>query len=172
MSTRRNRLTVEEYDELVFVSKNRCWICCETKPKKDLYVDRDRRTGGARGLLCKQCDERLGDCTSPEWLRRAAEYLDVGARAFGDHCRTCNKPAPSVLVRGPSEAKAGATSLFEHYCCGKRWTVTYATNGIAWGEWPAPPADRPVVEDAERVGYPDDTLFARREALLRLREKS
>lgn len=145
----------EVYEDLLEVSEHRCWICGneESVEGRRLAVDHDHKTGAVRGLLCTRCNRRLGGTRDPEWLLRAAEYLEVAARAFGDLCRRCYKPAPSEIV-----AFDGDYTTFEHRCCGESWPVHYATRGVPFG-WsvsgvPVPPSNRPALGDPDRVGHP------------------
>jgi hypothetical protein len=55
----------------------RCGIC--GSPPKGRKLDRDhehRGDGRARGLLCWNCNKKLDNRVTPEWLRRAADYLE------------------------------------------------------------------------------------------------
>ena len=162
------KLTDGEYEDLLDLTDGRCWICArpEKAEGRRLAIDHDHRTGAVRGLLCTSCNRRLGSTNDPEWLRRAAEYLEVAARAFGDTCDRCDSsyPAPSRLV-----LHKGTGTTFLHYCaCGAMWPCSYKTAGIpfAWelSGVPAPP-DRPELLEtgaASRAGYPEDPGFADR----------
>jgi hypothetical protein len=129
-----------------------CWICGVVPPGRRLAIDHDHVTGAVRGLLCSSCNRRLGATRNSEWLRRAAEYLDVAARAFGDACDECDKPAPFVR----QVVKCGSMTL-THRCCGETWTCSYLTRGIpfAWnmGANPIPPEREPI-DAAEAWGDP------------------
>jgi hypothetical protein len=151
-------ISESEYQDLNEASEGLCWICArpEQVEGRRLALDHDHRTGALRGLLCTSCNRRLGAATNAEWFRRAAEYLDVAARAFGDACRTCRKSAPSML----SETKE-QSSTFIHECCGRSWRVGYRTRG--WpGSWkidgaPVPPVRHEVVATDPAVGHPGTT---------------
>lgn len=148
-------VTDDDYENLLEVCEHKCWICGreEATEGRRLAVDHDHRTGAVRGLLCTSCNRRLGATVNPEWLDRAAEYLRVAARAFGDNCETCHKAAPSRLIESD-----GKHSTFEHRCCRKRWTVGYSTHGIpfAWslGADPFPPDWEAISATDETIGHP------------------
>ena len=137
-------LSGDDVEWLRELGEGPCWICGRASLGRRLAIDHDHVTGAVRGLLCGSCNRRLGATRNSEWLRRAAEYLDVAARAFGDECDTCGKPAPFVR----QEVHDGSMTL-EHVCCGLRWSCSYRTRGIpaAWvlGANPIPP-EREVVD--------------------------
>lgn len=57
-----------------------CGICgAAPKPGKRLCRDHDHRTGAMRGLLCFQCNRKLGN-KDEAWLRAAADYLARAGR--------------------------------------------------------------------------------------------
>jgi hypothetical protein len=64
------------YDELVKVMGERCWIC-GAKPKgRRLHRDHDHRQAIPRGLLCFPCNSALRPYMTLDWLRRAVRYLE------------------------------------------------------------------------------------------------
>lgn len=159
MSETRSRLGVtdDEYLGLLDDSDHRCWICGHPEPEENrrrLAVDHDHVTGSVRGLLCTSCNRKLGASRDPEWHARAAEYLVVANRKFGDTCDTCMKPAPSVVL---STDHDNDWTKYGFACCGKRWTCGFATHGL--GFWrdagsPVPPIDRAPIGDNDRCGHP------------------
>ncbi len=158
--TIRDQLGIDDdlYEELLRLSGDRCWICArpEGVPGRRLAVDHDHRTGAVRGLLCTSCNRRLGKTVDPEWLRRAASYLETAARAHGDDCDTCGQPAPSRLIESRREPGGGQWSIFEHTCCGRTWRCGYQTHGYpnAWTLHGVPvPPERPPLDSAD-VGFP------------------
>lgn len=58
---RTYNITIDEYDKMVIEQDNKCAIC---KNKFDIgkyaQVDHDHKTGKVRGLLCTNCNTRLG----------------------------------------------------------------------------------------------------------------
>lgn len=81
---------------LVGASGGLCWICGRPERAKgrSLAIDHDHRTMHVRGMLCTSCNRRLGGTTNPEWLRRAADYLEIASGAFEHWCGSCRRPAP------------------------------------------------------------------------------
>jgi hypothetical protein len=56
-----------------------CGICGGRPDGARLHRDHEHKGEGvARGLLCFQCNRKLGNKTA-DWLRRAAAYLDEAA---------------------------------------------------------------------------------------------
>jgi hypothetical protein len=138
-------LSDEDVAWLRDLGERECWICGghEKTEGRRLAIDHDHVTGAVRGLLCTSCNRRLGSTRNSEWLRRAALYLDIAARAFGDQCDTCRKPAPKRFMETDGEH-----TTYEHYCCGNTWKVGYMTRGFpfAWnlGANPIPPERDPI----------------------------
>ena len=71
----------EFYEYLVEQQDSECKICGDYKPSflpgGGLVVDHDHRTGKVRGLLCRECNLRLGYFhDNPELLRKAADYVE------------------------------------------------------------------------------------------------
>jgi hypothetical protein len=77
-SPRRRELgvTVEQYDELLASQHGGCAICGAPPKTRRLDVDHDHRTGKIRGLLCHRCNRALPAWIKPEWLHKAANYLE------------------------------------------------------------------------------------------------
>jgi len=71
-------MTVALYDQMLAAQGGACAICLK-KPKtgkRILEVDHDHKTSKIRGLLCWRCNYRLlGKGSTPELLRRAADYM-------------------------------------------------------------------------------------------------
>jgi len=58
----------------------RCGICGFVPQPGGRKLDRDHEhvgEGRPRGLLCAICNKKLDDRVSPEWLRNAADYLEI-----------------------------------------------------------------------------------------------
>jgi hypothetical protein len=53
-----------------------CDLCRSTPKTRRLHIDHDHKTGRIRGLLCFRCNRNLPTYATPEWLRKAADYLD------------------------------------------------------------------------------------------------
>lgn len=53
-------ITVEQYDAMLKKQKGRCAIC-RRKPVYKLSVDHCHKTGRVRGLLCRPCNNALGN---------------------------------------------------------------------------------------------------------------
>ena len=65
-----------EYAELLARQGGGCAICGATPKTRRLHTDRDHRTLQVRGLLCMRCNRALPAWINPEWLIRAAWYID------------------------------------------------------------------------------------------------
>lgn len=62
------------------------WACviCEEPLTRTPHIDHCHRTGQRRSFLCYQCNPGLGMFRdNPEYLRRAADYLDAHRRPEG-----------------------------------------------------------------------------------------
>jgi recombination endonuclease VII len=68
--------TGELYDELLEAQGGHCALCPATPKTRRLNLDHDHATMRVRGLLCHRCNRPLFDYVTPEWLRRAADYLE------------------------------------------------------------------------------------------------
>lgn len=66
-----------EYDVLYAWQRGRCAICrVATGRTRRLSVDHDHATGLVRGLICRPCNDALGQARDkPEYFDRAAAYL-------------------------------------------------------------------------------------------------
>lgn len=81
---RNYRMTLEDYDRMLAAQGGVCNICGaepELPPTrirddiKVLVVDHDHVTGKVRGLLCRQCNSRLGILEMRAWVAKAQAYL-------------------------------------------------------------------------------------------------
>ena len=80
---RRYGISLEEYEELQKKSRGLCAIC--GRPETMYYVkgepaplalDHDHETGEMRGLLCRACNQGIGNFREdPALLRKAIKYL-------------------------------------------------------------------------------------------------
>jgi hypothetical protein len=64
------------YDELLALQGGHCALCPSLGGKILLNVDHDWRTYEVRGLLCPGCNRKLPEYVTPDWVRRAADYLE------------------------------------------------------------------------------------------------
>lgn len=77
-------LSIDEYNKILAQQNSKCAICHKEpfgddryRAGKNLAVDHDHVTGKVRGLLCDLCNRALGQFQdSPEFLRRAAQYVE------------------------------------------------------------------------------------------------
>lgn len=76
------RLTVEQYDEMVFLQGGLCAICkLLPSPKRRLGVDHNHVSGENRGLLCHICNMALHKMEKKiQWANDAREYLESYTR--------------------------------------------------------------------------------------------
>jgi hypothetical protein len=66
------------YERLYDAQGGVCAICGRPSPDRRLDIDHDH--GGVlavRGLLCRGCNMRLRKDMRPEWMRKAADYLEA-----------------------------------------------------------------------------------------------
>jgi len=70
-------ITIDEYDKMFRHQQGCCAICGihQTELKKRLFVDHDHKTGKVRGLLCPNCNRRLGVLENENFKIVAGEYL-------------------------------------------------------------------------------------------------
>lgn len=68
------------YEDWVARFGEECGICGRG-PSENRRLDRDHdhKTGEPRALLCWSCNKKLDDRVTPDWLRRAADYLERAA---------------------------------------------------------------------------------------------
>lgn len=80
-------ITAAQYEQMLAEQGGKCAICGtkeEGRGYEWLHVDHDHATGAVRGLLCALCNFGLGKFKdNPDWLRRAAEYVEMGNRECG-----------------------------------------------------------------------------------------
>lgn len=68
------------YAQLLLVQEGKCALCDRPEPpNRKLDTDHDHKLMHIRGLLCWRCNKFLQPWFTPEWLRRAAEYVEKGA---------------------------------------------------------------------------------------------
>lgn len=68
-------LTLEQYEDMLTAQGGVCKICRQPeRTKRRLAVDHNHTTGKVRGLLCAQCNTRLGHLES-EFYVKALAYL-------------------------------------------------------------------------------------------------
>ncbi len=79
-------LTHEDYDGMMQAQNGRCLICDRELDRKQhsitvACVDHCHETGRVRSLLCRRCNQSLGQFEDdPDLLRRAADYLEKHGR--------------------------------------------------------------------------------------------
>jgi len=78
-------LTVEQYQEMLKKQNGVCAICKQPEKSKhqngkvrQLAVDHNHKTGKVRGLLCGNCNQRLGTLMSIDFTTKALKYLKGG----------------------------------------------------------------------------------------------
>lgn len=70
-------ISVAEYEMVLGFQGNVCAICgVPPTPARRLSNDHRHKDGAHRGLLCFGCNSRLSERITPEWLRKAADYLE------------------------------------------------------------------------------------------------
>lgn len=71
------------YDALLAAQGGQCALCPNTPKTRRLHVDHDHLspTHDVRGLLCMRCNRNLPTWVTPDWLERAADYLNRATKA-------------------------------------------------------------------------------------------
>jgi len=73
---RKYNLTFEQYQGMIALTDNHCYICGAAPKTKSLCIDHDHVSGQVRGLLCYRCNNKLiGRHSDPELFIKAADYL-------------------------------------------------------------------------------------------------
>ena len=96
----RYGITSKEYYERFEKQNGLCAICGQPETSKSkngivlkLAIDHCHKTKHIRGLLCAGCNKAIGHAKdSPEFLRKAAEYLETHAKDGRDNGRTNSNP--------------------------------------------------------------------------------
>jgi len=77
---RRYNISVAVYEALMEGVGRRCMICKSIEGDggiSTLHIDHSHKTGKIRGVLCRFCNNGIGNFKDePELLRRSAEYLE------------------------------------------------------------------------------------------------
>jgi hypothetical protein len=71
-------ITPEQFEEMIEAQGGRCGICGTDDPAGrwgTWHVDHNHETGENRGVLCFQCNRRLGEKENSEWHALADVYL-------------------------------------------------------------------------------------------------
>ena len=71
----RYGLRPQQIDELLAVQGGVCAVC--EGPMRRMCVDHCHETGIVRGLVCHQCNIRLGGWDDPVWRAKAEKYLEL-----------------------------------------------------------------------------------------------
>lgn len=80
------KIGIEEYHKMLEAQDHKCAIC--KKPMDKPHVDHDHTTGFVRGLLCRGCNNGLGNfmddpsrlCSAIEYLKTATITLQSGKK--------------------------------------------------------------------------------------------
>jgi hypothetical protein len=70
-------LEIPYEDYLAISGIEACGICGSPRKGRKLDRDHDHKTGLPRGLLCHRCNRSLPRWVTPEWLDKAAGYLEA-----------------------------------------------------------------------------------------------
>ncbi len=71
-------LTLDIVDDMLRCQNGQCLICLDELTEERLTVDHDHETGYIRGLLCRHCNQGLGQFKdNAQVVRKAAMYLDT-----------------------------------------------------------------------------------------------
>lgn len=72
-------ITAADHESMIQSQENKCAICrrdLATLDKKNVHLDHCHQTGRVRGILCSQCNWRLGAIDPDDgWLVKAQEYM-------------------------------------------------------------------------------------------------
>ena len=73
----RYGLTLDDYENMLKEQNYTCAICKQPETNIRLAVDHCHKTGVIRGLLCKRCNQMLGNMEdNTEWLSNTINYLN------------------------------------------------------------------------------------------------
>jgi len=77
-------ITDEDYARWLAAQGGHCALCPNTPKTRRLHTDHDHHSPEyrVRGLLCMRCNRALPTWITPEWLRRAADYLEATPEAL------------------------------------------------------------------------------------------
>lgn len=71
-------ISLEDYNLMLDKQDGVCAICLNIDPVRSLAVDHCHTTGKVRGLLCRNCNQGLGQYNDDvDNLKRAIEYLNA-----------------------------------------------------------------------------------------------
>lgn len=71
----RYGLSEADYQRMLDEQNGRCALC--DKPVEKFHIDHCHNTGAVRGLLCHQCNIRIGGWDDIEWRQKAMRYLGI-----------------------------------------------------------------------------------------------
>ena len=97
------------YKKLLESQDGKCSIC-GSFPKRNgprFAIDHDHATGKIRGVLCSRCNRGIGLFKeNPQWLRRAAEYIENHESHFTNETIPLYKRIKGVTdITGPITIK-------------------------------------------------------------------
>lgn len=114
-------LALADFDYEAWVAKfgARCQICgAKPKPGRRLHRDHDHRTDLARGLLDFRCNRALPPWMTPEWLRAAADYLELAPErrkiVAGEPCDRVGDVAAALARARTGEASRPSGPVNRH----------------------------------------------------------
>ena len=99
-------ISLEDFNSLLDSQGHSCAICRKQngsdkhrgKHTKQLGVDHDHDTGAVRGLLCNDCNRALGQFKdNPEYLRRAADYVEFHKKLHVKACSTVDSMLEALM---------------------------------------------------------------------------
>lgn len=83
LAAKRRRRTLRAYGltpelwDAKFIEQGKACAICRTTETSQWHTDHDHVTGRFRGILCKKCNNGIGQLKdSPDLLRAAASYLE------------------------------------------------------------------------------------------------
>ena len=74
MIERRYGVSRKQYEDIVRQQNGVCAMCGRTS-KRRLAIDHDHVGGGLRGLLCLECNTKLGVLEDEQFVSKAVKYL-------------------------------------------------------------------------------------------------
>jgi len=69
-------MTFKQYNQMLKQQNDVCAICGKVNlDGRRLFVDHNHKTGKIRGLLCKECNTKLGVLENEKFIKHARKYL-------------------------------------------------------------------------------------------------
>ena len=75
---RKYSITLKQHEQMYIDQNGQCKICGKPVAHDKIHTDHNHETGKVRGLLCMECNMRLGILEDIKFCSKAIRYLEVG----------------------------------------------------------------------------------------------